>query len=313
LLPDRQNLEIFAASKKEKKTTKVKTNEEQEIKKKSTSRRMSQNPNAPAATTASAANVPMLMGDVLSFKTRMCKNYAEAGSCRYGARCRFAHGDSDMRTQENNFDDGLTSEQALNAFQAGAKLRSPPCMQQHQPQVLQMPMPMQMQMPQMFMPPPLPMVMPMPMVLPTTAFGAPLPKATGDQGEESFGSMSLSGGFPAMGASASLPDQQQGSVTSLHSNSQTQAFHVPPAMLFQPQPQAPFMVAPQPGMVPMYYQQPSPAGYAVAGGGMYFPPPPPQPMFVPYQQQQQQQQGQQMVMMMPGQAQPMMMMMPLAP
>ncbi|KXN68601.1 hypothetical protein CONCODRAFT_26430, partial [Conidiobolus coronatus NRRL 28638] len=32
------------------------------------------------------------------FKTEMCNSFSETGICRYGKKCKFAHGDEDMRT-----------------------------------------------------------------------------------------------------------------------------------------------------------------------------------------------------------------------
>lgn len=30
------------------------------------------------------------------FKTEMCKNWIEIGTCRYGNKCQFAHGDQEL-------------------------------------------------------------------------------------------------------------------------------------------------------------------------------------------------------------------------
>ena len=65
------------------------------------------------------------MGDVLSYKTRLCTNFIEGGACKYASRCRFAHGPADQRTQEDNVRDGLYSEQALHVFQASLRHRNP--------------------------------------------------------------------------------------------------------------------------------------------------------------------------------------------
>ncbi|KAI8393910.1 uncharacterized protein BYT42DRAFT_487947 [Radiomyces spectabilis] len=32
------------------------------------------------------------------YKTEYCRNWAELGHCRYGRKCRYAHGDSELRT-----------------------------------------------------------------------------------------------------------------------------------------------------------------------------------------------------------------------
>ncbi|ORZ03696.1 hypothetical protein BCR43DRAFT_430227, partial [Syncephalastrum racemosum] len=31
------------------------------------------------------------------YKTEMCRNWTEMGQCRYGKKCRFAHGQHEMR------------------------------------------------------------------------------------------------------------------------------------------------------------------------------------------------------------------------
>ncbi|CEP07735.1 hypothetical protein [Parasitella parasitica] len=36
--------------------------------------------------------------EVLLYKTESCRNWAELGHCRYGKKCRYAHGDSELRT-----------------------------------------------------------------------------------------------------------------------------------------------------------------------------------------------------------------------
>jgi hypothetical protein len=51
------------------------------------------------------------------FKTKMCQNYERTGSCRYEARCMFAHGHTDLRTKDMNLRDNLTSEEAIRVFQ----------------------------------------------------------------------------------------------------------------------------------------------------------------------------------------------------
>ncbi len=42
--------------------------------------------------------------NLLKFKTQPCKYYqpGKEGSCRYGSQCVFAHGDSELRTMEEN-------------------------------------------------------------------------------------------------------------------------------------------------------------------------------------------------------------------
>lgn len=51
------------------------------------------------------------------YKTKMCKNFVSTGACPYEVRCMFAHGDGELRTAEMNMADGLTSEEAIKAYQ----------------------------------------------------------------------------------------------------------------------------------------------------------------------------------------------------
>ncbi|KAI9498443.1 hypothetical protein BDB00DRAFT_755050, partial [Zychaea mexicana] len=32
------------------------------------------------------------------YKTEYCRNWTELGQCRYGKKCRYAHGDGELRT-----------------------------------------------------------------------------------------------------------------------------------------------------------------------------------------------------------------------
>ncbi|KAI7862549.1 hypothetical protein BDF14DRAFT_1735984, partial [Spinellus fusiger] len=36
------------------------------------------------------------------FKTEMCRNWTEMGQCRYGRKCRFAHGLDELRTVQRH-------------------------------------------------------------------------------------------------------------------------------------------------------------------------------------------------------------------
>lgn len=66
--------------------------------------------------------------DILSkrFKTKLCTNYVAQGVCPYAERCRFAHGDAELRTCEENIRDGLITEEAVKQFlrQQAAHLKS---------------------------------------------------------------------------------------------------------------------------------------------------------------------------------------------
>ena len=37
------------------------------------------------------------MGGMGKYKQELCKNWSEVGYCRYGQRCRFAHGEADLQ------------------------------------------------------------------------------------------------------------------------------------------------------------------------------------------------------------------------
>jgi len=56
------------------------------------------------------------------FKTRLCYNYIRTGSCPYESRCMFAHGEPELRTTEQNMDDGLYTEEAIKSYQRAARL-----------------------------------------------------------------------------------------------------------------------------------------------------------------------------------------------
>jgi hypothetical protein len=51
------------------------------------------------------------------FKSKLCDKYQRLGECPFEHRCMFAHGEEDLRTTEMNLRDGLTTEEAIKAFQ----------------------------------------------------------------------------------------------------------------------------------------------------------------------------------------------------
>eukprot|EP00672_Neobodo_designis_P008217 CAMPEP_0174877834 /NCGR_PEP_ID=MMETSP1114-20130205/82457_1 /TAXON_ID=312471 /ORGANISM="Neobodo designis, Strain CCAP 1951/1" /LENGTH=202 /DNA_ID=CAMNT_0016113221 /DNA_START=284 /DNA_END=892 /DNA_ORIENTATION=- len=65
------------------------------------------------ATADGAEHKPIL---AQRFRTKMCKNHVERGECPYVHRCMFAHGESELRTTEQNVADRLFSEDAIRAF-----------------------------------------------------------------------------------------------------------------------------------------------------------------------------------------------------
>ena len=40
--------------------------------------------------------------NALNYKIVKCKNYEKDGTCKYGAHCTFAHGDSEIRNKNDN-------------------------------------------------------------------------------------------------------------------------------------------------------------------------------------------------------------------
>jgi hypothetical protein len=90
---------------------------------------------APKAKKAKKQATPLPEGDkVLAerFRTKLCRNFTESGSCPYESRCMFAHGDHQLRTTELNLQDGLTSEEAIRQFKRiNLKMRSKPVVAIH--------------------------------------------------------------------------------------------------------------------------------------------------------------------------------------
>ncbi|KAI8099086.1 uncharacterized protein BX664DRAFT_320354, partial [Halteromyces radiatus] len=42
-------------------------------------------------------NTHSRLKQVVLYKTEICRNWAELGHCRYGIKCRYAHGDAELR------------------------------------------------------------------------------------------------------------------------------------------------------------------------------------------------------------------------
>eukprot|EP00796_Vickermania_ingenoplastis_P005542 gene5543-3998_t len=57
------------------------------------------------------------------YKTRLCDKFMATGFCPYEVRCMFAHGESELRTAEDNIRDGLVTEEAIRAFRAKMRRR----------------------------------------------------------------------------------------------------------------------------------------------------------------------------------------------
>jgi hypothetical protein len=54
------------------------------------------------------------------YKTRMCKNWEQTGTCQYGSRCNFAHGEQDLRTSAGPAMQASGGAPSIGAVGAGA-------------------------------------------------------------------------------------------------------------------------------------------------------------------------------------------------
>jgi len=72
---------------------------------------------APLSPDTSSKHKPILAE---RFKTKMCRTWVDKGECPYEFRCMFAHGEADLRTKAMNVADGLTTDEAIRAFQYAA-------------------------------------------------------------------------------------------------------------------------------------------------------------------------------------------------
>lgn len=57
------------------------------------------------------------------YKTQLCANFTERGTCSYRGRCMFAHGMKELRTIEQNRAEGLITFEAIDAFKAAIRQR----------------------------------------------------------------------------------------------------------------------------------------------------------------------------------------------
>jgi hypothetical protein len=75
------------------------------------------NPMAPPTTYAavdSSASFPLM---ATRYKTKLCETFSAKHKCPYAYRCMFAHGRNQLRSAQQNVDDGLVTEGAIKAFQ----------------------------------------------------------------------------------------------------------------------------------------------------------------------------------------------------
>ncbi|KAI8881440.1 hypothetical protein K501DRAFT_144127, partial [Backusella circina FSU 941] len=40
--------------------------------------------------------------EIMLYKTEACRNWTELGSCRYGKKCRYAHGEDELRSVQRH-------------------------------------------------------------------------------------------------------------------------------------------------------------------------------------------------------------------
>jgi hypothetical protein len=78
-------------------------------------------PYPPTCDPMAAAELLLSQSPAGRFKTRVCDNFGQFGQCSYEQRCTFAHGEIELRTYDTNVAAGLTTMDAVNAFQRGKR------------------------------------------------------------------------------------------------------------------------------------------------------------------------------------------------
>jgi hypothetical protein len=81
-------------------------------------------PPAPPSTQKIVYIPPSPAGAIIAkrFRTKLCGNFMQRGTCPFDQRCMFAHGEAELRSTNQNFRDGITTEEAIRQFQRGAPL-----------------------------------------------------------------------------------------------------------------------------------------------------------------------------------------------
>jgi hypothetical protein len=75
---------------------------------------------APLLEAPGAVYIPPSPGGAIiarKFRTKLCQHFLNRGMCPFECRCMFAHGLAGLRSAEQNFAEGLTSEAAIKEFQ----------------------------------------------------------------------------------------------------------------------------------------------------------------------------------------------------
>lgn len=69
------------------------------------------------------------------FRTELCRGFLATGACAYHSKCMFAHGEAELRTEQQNLDDGLVCESAIRAWKKQHRNRelrgAPPAAEVH--------------------------------------------------------------------------------------------------------------------------------------------------------------------------------------
>jgi len=74
----------------------------------------------PLTASGSVSTTPSGKIVVGRYKTKMCRNYIKFGSCPYEHRCMFAHGEEELRSEQQNESEGILSEEDLRRKQRAA-------------------------------------------------------------------------------------------------------------------------------------------------------------------------------------------------
>jgi hypothetical protein len=75
---------------------------------------MGMNPMAPPTYAVDSASFPLM---ATRYKTKLCETFSAKHKCPYAYRCMFAHGRNQLRSAQQNVDDGLVTEGAIKVFQ----------------------------------------------------------------------------------------------------------------------------------------------------------------------------------------------------
>jgi hypothetical protein len=73
----------------------------------------------PSFTNTGFCNVRRSKNNLASrFRTSLCRSFSSDGGCAYGERCMFAHGPTELRTNQMNARDGIVTHHSVRQFRA---------------------------------------------------------------------------------------------------------------------------------------------------------------------------------------------------